>query len=223
MMYYETLSQSGAMSEADAKKTAKGVILQLHYQVDGYYWINDNNGVIVVHPIDPSYEGKSFTDFKDKNGDLCFKPIMDHISNKENDFFVEYTGPRKRGTNFVKKLSYVKHLDKWGWYIGSGLYEDDIEKQINGLANHYAIIYAAFVLVSFVGFIVLIFPIANVIDKINDNIVHIINEKYDFDVEHGSTEEMGLLAENIEKLRDKLKDQNSKPRPGLFDKDYFKI
>ena len=123
--HFEGLAKENKLSEADAKKQALDVIKSLRYGENNYFWINDRNAVIVMHPIKPELDGKDLSNFKDKNGKRLFfeasKTVKEH-----GQGFVDYVWPKPGFSEEVQKISFVKGSERWGWVIGSGIYVDDV-------------------------------------------------------------------------------------------------
>ena len=123
---YEKQAKDGKISVDEAKKLAIDAVRSMRYDKSEYFWINDLNAVIVMHPIKPELEGKDLSDFKDKNG----KPIFIEFSNMvkaKGAGFVDYVWPKPGFKEEVPKISYVKGSETWGWVIGSGIYIDDVD------------------------------------------------------------------------------------------------
>ncbi len=128
----ESLAKSGALSEADAKKAAMDTIKSMRYEGKEYYWIKTAEGIMVMHPIKPALDGKDLIPLKDKAGKLFFREMVD-VANSKGAGFVEYMWPKPGQPEPVPKISYVKLHPGWGWIIGSGIYIDDVEKEISSL------------------------------------------------------------------------------------------
>ncbi len=47
----------------------------------------------------------------------------------ESFYAYHWTKPKAEGNNY-KKISFVKRFEPYDWFIGAGLYVDDIENQI---------------------------------------------------------------------------------------------
>jgi len=125
--YYAKIDKEG-LSESDAKRFVFQTIRELPYDANGYCWINDIRGVMLMHPIMPSFEGKNMYDYQDPNGVYLFHDFISTVKNKKEGF-VRYAWP-KPGTDQKRsypKLSYVKGFEPWGWVIGSGIYIDDVD------------------------------------------------------------------------------------------------
>ncbi len=124
--YFEKEAREGRMSEDDAKKAAANAIRSLRYDKVEYFWINDLNDLMVMHPIKPELEGKKLDQLKDKNGKLLFLEFNKVVKEKGGGF-VDYLWPKPGFAEGVPKISYVMGFQPWGWVIGSGIYIDDVD------------------------------------------------------------------------------------------------
>ncbi len=127
-----SLAKAGTLSEADAKKAAMDTIKSMRYEEKEYYWIKTAKGIMVMHPIKPALNGKDLIPMKDKAGKLFFQEMVD-VANSKGAGFIEYMWPKPGEPEPVPKISYVKLHQDWGWIIGSGIYIDDVEKEISSL------------------------------------------------------------------------------------------
>jgi len=130
--YFGDQVVAGTMNEEDAKNQAYNEIKNIRYMGDNYYWINDVDLRMVMHPINPKLNGSDLSGSKDPNGKYLFAEMVD-ICKKNGEGFVDYMWPKP---NYVKpqaKISFVKLYKPWGWIIGSGIYVDDVEAQMNSL------------------------------------------------------------------------------------------
>jgi methyl-accepting chemotaxis protein len=123
---YEKQASDGKLSVDDAKKLAIEAVRNMRYDKSEYFWINDLNAVIVMHPIKPELDGKDLSQFKDKNGKRIFTEFSNTVKNKGAGF-VDYVWPKPGFKDEVPKISYVKGSNTWGWVIGSGIYIDDVD------------------------------------------------------------------------------------------------
>ncbi len=129
---YGKLVQKGEISIDEAKKQVVHRIKNLRYNEHDYFWINDINAIMVMHPIKPELDGIDLTDNKDPKGKYLFREFA-AVSKSQGSGFVDYMWPKPGSQKPVAKTSYVKLYEPWGWIIGSGIYIDDIAKEINRL------------------------------------------------------------------------------------------
>ena len=116
---------SGQLPREEAQKLAAQAISKLRYSGSEYFWINDMQPVVVMHPIRPDLNGKNVGDLKDPNGLALFKAFVAEVEKNEQGF-VPYLWPKPGKSEPVEKLSYVKGFKPWGWIVGSGIYIDDL-------------------------------------------------------------------------------------------------
>ena len=96
----------------------------------GYYFISRLDGIAVLFPSNPELEGKNLLEVRDINGKYITKDV-NSIVQQSGEGFYEYTWtkPGEKGNGF-KKISFVKDLGIYNWFIGTGLYLEDVENEI---------------------------------------------------------------------------------------------
>ena len=77
LQYYVKLAKDNAMPLEEAKKRGKEAIKLLRYDGDDYFWINDTEPKMVMHPIKPEMDGKNVSDEKDPTGKRFFIAMVD--------------------------------------------------------------------------------------------------------------------------------------------------
>ncbi|MFH1740315.1 MAG: cache domain-containing protein [bacterium] len=125
----------------DAIEKCKSDIRIMRYDGGtGYLWINDTGRpypVMLMHPTMPSLEGKVM-DAPEYNCTLGEKKnlfqVFQEVCDERGEGFVEYMWPKPTRGGLgqpAPKLSYVKLYEPLGWIIGTGIYIDDIDAEIN--------------------------------------------------------------------------------------------
>ena len=119
----------GNMTEEEAKQRAITAIQDLRYSGNEYFWIQDMQARIVMHPIKPELVGTDVSETKDANGKMHFTEFVNMV--KANGAgFVSYAWAKPGGSKALPKVSYVKGFAPWGWIIGSGIYVDNVDAVI---------------------------------------------------------------------------------------------
>jgi methyl-accepting chemotaxis protein len=126
IVHFEAEEKSGRLTTEEAKAAAAATIGGMRYDKLEYFWINDQNDLMVMHPIKPEMNGKKLDQLKDKNGKFLFLEF-NKVVNKDGAGFVDYLWPKPGHEEGVPKISYVMGFKPWGWIIGSGIYIDDVE------------------------------------------------------------------------------------------------
>jgi methyl-accepting chemotaxis protein len=136
--HFEKLARDGQMSMDEAKLRAAAAVRNLRYDKVEYFWINDMQDLMVMHPIKPELEGKKLDQLKDKNGKLLFLEFNKMVK-AQGAGFVDYLWPKPGSDVGVPKISYVMGFEPWGWVIGSGIYIDDVEAKFRADALKLAL------------------------------------------------------------------------------------
>ena len=116
------------MAEEKLQADSAKMIEALRYGPDNadYFWINDMNPTMVMHPYKPQLNGKDLSQNKDPNGKHLFVEFV-KTCRENGEGFVDYHWPKYGASEPQPKLSFVKLFRPWNWIIGTGLYIDDIE------------------------------------------------------------------------------------------------
>ena len=96
----------------------------------GYYFATSLEGIEILFADKPELEGVNLLELQDSHGKFVIRDMID-IARQTGEGFYEYhwTKPNMEGNDF-KKISFIKRFAPYDWFIGTGLYVDDIEKQI---------------------------------------------------------------------------------------------
>jgi methyl-accepting chemotaxis protein len=130
--FYAQQVKNNALPAEEARKLALQAVKNLRYEKDDYFWINDLQPKMIMHPIKSDLDGKDLAENKDPNGKRLFVAFVDKVK-AEGSGFVDYYWPKPGQAQAVPKISFVKGFPEWGWIIGSGIYIDDVEAEINNI------------------------------------------------------------------------------------------
>ena len=95
-----------------------------------YVFIYTFDGINIADPILKHNAGKNLIDFKDPNGKLVIKELIE-VSKNEEGGYVNYVWNKPTTGTLVNKISYAKSFKPYSWMIGSGVYLDDINKVLH--------------------------------------------------------------------------------------------
>lgn len=125
--------ETGELTKEEAQMLATNIISNYRYGKNGddYFWVNDiNSGTIFIHPHD-TVRGTDIAQLTDETG-YNFGATMLDMARRGEEGYVDYMWLPKPGKaeSAVPKLSHVAVFEPWGWVIGTGIYIDDVEKEI---------------------------------------------------------------------------------------------
>ncbi len=137
----------GRLTRAQAQQVALQAIAQLRYDRNEYFWINDLQARMVLHPIKPELNGQDVGGMKDPNGFALFQAFIATVR-KDGRGFVAYQWPKPGSDLPVDKLSFVQGFEPWGWIIGSGVYMADLREAMLRDVARVAVVLTASLLVA---------------------------------------------------------------------------
>lgn len=149
LVYYQQLASKGTLTETQAQQQAMQAIKGLRYSGNEYFWINDMQPRMLMHPINAALDGKDLSANKDPTGKHLFVEFV-KIVKAEGGGFVPYMWAKPGNPEPVPKVSYVKGFEPWGWIIGSGVYMDTVEATIMQRLIYFAIGAAILAVILFV-------------------------------------------------------------------------
>ena len=126
---------TGAYVSDVTKEMQKEALLnieKMRYGKNGYFWINDTEPKMIMHPIKPSLVGKNLSSVKDTNGVYVFKETV-KVAQSNGSGIVKYSWAKPGFNTPQPKIAFVQLFKPWGWIIGTGAYADDIESKIQAM------------------------------------------------------------------------------------------
>jgi len=131
--YYHQKTLKDSLTTSQAKKMAADLIRHCRYGKENkdYFWINDMQPVMIVHPYKSELEGRNLSEYEDPSGKKVFMDMITEVKDDEEGF-VQYEWQWKdREKHILPKISYVKKFAPWNWVIGTGMYIKDIETELS--------------------------------------------------------------------------------------------
>ncbi|MAX26443.1 MAG: chemotaxis protein [Phycisphaeraceae bacterium] len=93
----------------------------------GYFFVYDLKGNCIVYPGNAGKQDKNYWDYKDENGVYLFREFTKAMDNGGG--YVHYVFKKPGEETTSPKLSYVAPIPGTSWYLGTGIYIDDIQTQ----------------------------------------------------------------------------------------------
>ncbi|MBO5031362.1 MAG: cache domain-containing protein [Lachnospiraceae bacterium] len=127
--------QAGEKTEDEAKYDAKEAVRAMRYRDDqsGYFWIDDQDYILVMHPILTEDEGKNRYDMQDQNGIMITQEIVKICESTEKGGYNEFYFTKADGVTVAPKIAYSKLFEPWGWVVSTGNYVDDMNAEKAGI------------------------------------------------------------------------------------------
>lgn len=157
--YYYQQQASGSLTKDQAQQRAAAAVEKMTFGPGNkdYFWINNHQPEIIMHPYSKNLIGQNVGGIQDKDGKYLFKEMVATVE-ANSAGFVEYKWQYYDNQSRIEpKLSFVKEFEPWGWIVGTGVYLDNIRSSYLELRNKFLLIGIIILLVA----LVLTYLIAN--------------------------------------------------------------
>lgn len=126
--------QEHQLTEAEALENAKRVIRTTRYNGDdGYFEADLADGTCVAHRS-TKFEGQQRLNLRDPQGNYYIRNII-AAGNRSGGGYTEYYFEKPGQTGLVLKRAYTKKFAPYGWYVTTGVYEDDVGRLVQTYAD----------------------------------------------------------------------------------------
>lgn len=142
---YERDEQSGLLTREQAQAQAIARVSALRYGPEGkdYFWIQDLQPRMVMHPYRPDLNGQDVSTFTDPRGAAIFVEFASLVR-REGEGYIDYVWQWKDDpARLEPKESYVRGFAPWGWVVGTGIYTDDVRAEIARLEASLVLVSSA--------------------------------------------------------------------------------
>jgi len=148
---YEAQERSGALTREAAQRQAAALLQSLRYSRVEYFWVNDLDTRLVMHPHLPKMVGQDMKGYRDVRGRPVFVDIVTLVR-QHGEGSLGYEATRPGSPEPIPKESYVKLFEPWGWVLGTGVYVEDIDREVSAVRQRILLAMGgALVLAALVG------------------------------------------------------------------------
>ena len=117
--------QAGLISEEEALENAKYIVRSTRYNNgSGYFWADMADGTSAVH-IKPEVEGSNRYNSKDEKGNYFVRDTI-AAGDKPGGGFIDFYFAKPGESEAKAKRGFIQKFKPYGWYIGTGNYEEDM-------------------------------------------------------------------------------------------------
>lgn len=142
LAFQEAEARQGLKTRREAQQEAVTQLRRLRYGPEGkdYFWINDLQPRMIMHPYRPELNGQRLTDFRDPRGTLLFVEMVKRVK-QGGEGFTPYLWQWKDDPHrVVPKLSHVRLFAPWQWVVGTGVYLDDVRAEVAALVRSVLVV-----------------------------------------------------------------------------------
>nr|WP_193075298.1 methyl-accepting chemotaxis protein [Pseudomonas sp. FME51] len=131
---YHAKELSGELSPEQARHQALETLRGLRYGGNEYFWVNDMNYVMRMHPFAPETEGVDLSTLGEDKGPNVIKEMVD-VARTQGTGHYEYLWVKPGGVvgagDAVRRLAAFTHFKPWDYMIGTGIFLTDMESRFH--------------------------------------------------------------------------------------------
>ncbi|MGE4350617.1 MAG: methyl-accepting chemotaxis protein [Bdellovibrionales bacterium] len=200
---YQTREKSGELTREDAKARALKRLSSIRYDGDNYYWVNDLNGIMLMHPTSTKLNGTDIRSITDPDGKKIFSDMIELAKTKGQSVY--HYQWQDKGVQ-KPKISFVKKIPEWDWMVGTGVYADQIQRDVTSEVKDLGYIVAILLLVG----IIIAYAIGRSISKPVQKITDVMKELAEGNLNvvigmEGRKDEIGDMARTVQIFQDNAK------------------
>lgn len=127
---YETFKDT--LSRPEIERLVKEALRPIRFNDGrGYYFAVTMTGVEMLYPIAPHFENQNLFDLRDAKGNYVVRDEIEVLKTHGEGFVRDYwRKPEALDEMIHPKITYVKVFEPFDWYLGTGEYLDDFEKDL---------------------------------------------------------------------------------------------
>jgi len=196
-------SKKAGMDDAAAKTEALKHLKSIRYDGNEYFWANDLEGKMLMHPIRSELNGTDIRGIKDAKGSTFFSEMIDLVKKQEKGSITYYWPP---DSTAKQKISYVSGIKELDLLLGTGVYVEDVEKTIANVEKQLAIAVLGIALVSFIIALYIGRTISKPIICLNDSMQKLAAGDLNIGIcAYGHEDEVGEMAATVCVFQDNAK------------------
>lgn len=127
--HFGSLETSGAMTRAEAREAALATLASMRYADGNYFWVNDEDARMVMHPLGPELDGTDVSGMTDPDGVAVFREFAT-VARDGGAGFVAHRWPGPGAEDPRPKIGYVAGYEPWGWVVGTEVGVEDIRAPV---------------------------------------------------------------------------------------------
>ena len=126
LTYLKGEVDGGRMTTPQAQEQGKAILRNMREGQDGYLFVLDKDVRMVMHADQPKLDGKDMTAITDADGNPLFKELL-AAGLQPGGGVHSYRWVKPSTGKPAVKETYMAAFPAWGWVIGSGVYQEDLQ------------------------------------------------------------------------------------------------
>ncbi|EAR61596.1 cache domain-containing protein [Neptuniibacter caesariensis] len=204
-VYIDDIEQEVEAQKQKAIEEINRALKKIKIATNGYLYIFDSNGNMLFHP-NPNIHGLNF---KDMLNPVTKHPIyldLMEVADTGNELYYKWDRPDDPGHYEYEKLSLVRHLSGFDWYISSSVYLDDLKASSVQLSQRIMAMGFFALMIAIVAVFFFAEWITSPIKSLSSTAYKISRGNLNVKTGIDRDDELGMLAESFDIMVERLGD-----------------
>ncbi|WP_293268741.1 cache domain-containing protein [Neptunomonas sp.] len=204
-IYLEDVAAELEVKRQQALDDLRDSFKQFRVAKTGYLFIFDARTNMLVHP-NPNIDGTNIQDLLNPVTKQSIANDLINVADTGKELYYKWDKPDDPGNYVYEKLSLVRHVKGFDWYICSSVYVDELKSSSNQLSERILTIALLSLLVAVLMAFFFIYWVTNPIKQLADAALRVSKGELTTTVSLNRDDELGVLAKAFDEMVKKLRD-----------------
>ncbi|GGO79990.1 hypothetical protein GCM10011348_15670 [Marinobacterium nitratireducens] len=179
-------------------------LLELRIAETGYLYIFDGDGNMLVHP-NPNLDGSNFLELRNPVTQGSIARELMAVADTGEELFYKWDKPADPGNYSYDKLSLVRYLPGFDWYIGSSVYVDELKSSSTMLTDRILTMATLALLAAIVLTFIFVHWITRPVRRLSETAERVSHGELDAKSGIRRDDELGVLARAFDRMVEQLR------------------
>lgn len=204
-VYLDDLKQDVLKIREEALQELREGMKEIKIASTGYLFIFDASINMLIHP-NPNIDGTNFLGLTNPVTGQSIAQELIRVANTGKELYYKWDRPDDPGNYNYEKLSLVRYLPGFDWYIGSSVYVDELKSSSEQLSERILTIATIAMIIAVALMFLFAQWVTRPIQQLADTAVRISSGELNAKSGINRDDEVGLLARTFDDMVDRLGD-----------------
>jgi two-component system cell cycle sensor histidine kinase/response regulator CckA len=204
-VYLEDVAAELEIKRKKALEELRDSFKQLRVAKTGYLFIFDATTNMLIHP-NPNIDGTNIQNLLNPVTHKSIANDLINVADTGKELYYKWDKPEDPGNYIYEKLSLVRHVKGFDWYICSSVYVDELKSSSEQLSDRILTIALVSLLVAIAMAFVFIYWVTNPIKQLADAALRVSKGELTATVGFRRDDELGILAKTFDEMVERVRD-----------------
>lgn len=204
-VYLDDVELEVASRREKALEELRESFKELRVARTGYLFIFDARTNMLIHP-NPNINGTNIQELKNPVTGQSIAQDLISVADTGEELYYRWDRPDDPGNYIHDKLSLVRYVEGFDWYICSSVYVDELKRSANELSDRVLVMALIALLVAVAMAFFFIYWVTNPIKRLADAAQRVSQGALDTTAGFRRDDELGILAEAFDSMVHRLRD-----------------